>query len=148
LERDVRVQLRRFGNEWVTVGNVPSRTTAVVELPGLHSATPWMLRAPGACRVRDTPTAVIVTPKAGAVVTGSVTLAATTQNVYVTKVEFRLSGEGLDDALLGTGTPGFGWALRWDTTSVPDGTYRLTTVAFDSMGNADASDAITISVAN
>jgi hypothetical protein len=147
-DRGVDVQLRRFGSAWVTVGRVASDTTRVIALPGLASPKPWVLHAPGACEVRDAPVATIVEPQRNAVLTATVTLVATIRIVQATRVEFRLSGEGLDDVLLGTGTLGYAWALRWDTTSVPNGSYALSSVAIDSAGKADVSEAVPISVAN
>lgn len=51
------------------------------------------------------------------------------------EVEFHLTGGSFDDALIATATPTYhGWLAGWDTTTVPDGTYALQSVAYDEGG--------------
>ena len=51
--------------------------------------------------------------------------------------------------LIATGTPtAIGWLVGWNTTSVPNGTYRLQTVAYDSAGKSGARTSITLTIAN
>jgi hypothetical protein len=46
-----------------------------------------------------------------------------------------------------TGTR-FGWIFNWNTTSVPNGAYTLTSVATDPAGNVGRSAGVAITVAN
>jgi hypothetical protein len=96
------------------------------------------------------PTTSVIVPSNGASLSGSQTLDATaSDNVGVTKVEFRASGGSLNQALIATATPTYyGWLAVWDTTTVPNGTYTLQSVAYDASGNSGRSAGITITVAN
>jgi hypothetical protein len=145
---DVHVRLRRFGSDWVSIGLIRDGTTSLIELPGLQASKPWILQAPGACLVRGSPTSTIIRPEDSAEVTGSTQLVAVTQNVYTTRLEFHLSGPGRSDTPIGNAIPLYGWFLRWDSTSVPNGEYALTSVVVDSAGNRDSSDAVRVTVNN
>jgi polyvinyl alcohol dehydrogenase (cytochrome) len=66
-----------------------------------------------------------------------------------TRVEFRLTGGSLNDALIATATPTYyGWIAGWDTTSVQNGTYTLQSEAYYSNGASGTSPAITLTVYN
>ena len=70
-------------------------------------------------------------------------------NVGVTKVEFRLTGGSYRNALVTTGTlTSYGWLGLWDTSTVPDGAYALTCVAFDAAGNSTTSAGVGITTSN
>ena len=70
-------------------------------------------------------------------------------NVAVTKVEFILTGGSLNHALIASATPTYyGWLAGWNTTTVPNGTYTLQSVAYDASGNSGQSAGVTKSVAN
>ncbi len=84
-------------------------------------------------------------------VSGSIWLAAeaSSDNLPVTRVEFRLSGGGLRDHLIGTGAKAsFAWLLHWNTTTVADGTYELQSVAYDALGKMTRSTAVRITLRN
>ncbi len=67
----------------------------------------------------------------------------------VTKVEFHLSGGSLKDAIIATGTlTCYGWLASWNTTTVPNGSYTLQSVAYDAAGMSAHSASITITVNN
>jgi hypothetical protein len=89
-------------------------------------------------------------PDDGAVLSGSAVLDAKASDLGdVTLVRFRATGGGLDDVLLGTATLSpYGWILSWDTTTVPDGFYALTSVAHDAAGNITTSTPTNIAVNN
>jgi hypothetical protein len=96
------------------------------------------------------PVTSMISPKNGATLKGGLWLDASATDIDgVTKVDFRLTGGTLHSALIATGTPTtFGWLAGWSTTSVPNGTYKLQTVAFDAAGKSSESTSITITVAN
>lgn len=50
-EPGVRVEVRRFGEDWVPVRTPPAARAVVVWLPPLGVEDGWELRAPGACRL-------------------------------------------------------------------------------------------------
>ena len=41
-----------------------------------------------------------------------------------------------------------GWTASWNSTTVPDGTYTLQSVAYDAAGNQGASSGVTVIVEN
>jgi uncharacterized protein YjbI with pentapeptide repeats len=94
----------------------------------------------------------IVLPSNGAVLTGRPYLDALAGDAPgVTKVIFGLSGgpSDLSDQVIATATPTlFGWLAQWDSASVPNGTYSLTSVATDADSNTSTSTAVPITVNN
>ena len=76
-------------------------------------------------------------PSNGATVSGSTTLDASASNA--TSVEFRLFGGiyGFYAPVLCTATPTYyGWLCSWNTTTVPNGSYVVSSEAFNSTGSA------------
>ena len=58
----------------------------------------------------------------------------------VTKVVFEMSGGTLSDQVIATATPTiYGWLAQWNTTTAPNGTYTLQSVATDADNNTDTS---------
>jgi hypothetical protein len=102
--------------------------------------------------VDNTLTTNVLVPSSGSWVSGSqVVLDAGTPDplARVSKVEFHLTGGSLSDTLVATATFGpYGWLASWDSTTVPDGTYTLTGVAYDAAGNQAYGNGATIIVEN
>ena len=96
------------------------------------------------------PITSVLVPSNGASLTGSQYLDASASDIFgVTKVEFHLTGGTLNNALIATAKPTYyGWLAGWDTTTVPDGTYNLQSVAYDTNGNSGQSTGIAVTVAN
>ncbi len=93
----------------------------------------------------------VARPSNGATVSGTYVLdaAAALANSPVTKVEFRLSGGGLHNQLIGFGSESFvGWLCYWHTSSVGNGRYTLMTIAYDAAGKSVQSKSISLSVKN
>ena len=92
----------------------------------------------------------LLVPSNGAVVSGSQTLdAGASDPPGITKVEFELSGGTQHDTVIATATPTIvGWLAAWDTTTVPDATYTMQSIAFDAAGNVSQSTPVTIHVDN
>jgi hypothetical protein len=101
--------------------------------------------------VDNSVTTNVLLPSSGSWVSGSqVALEAGASDVVgVTKVEFHLTGGPLHDALIATATQSSqGWTASWNSTTVPDGTYTLQSVAYDAAGNQGASTGVTVIVEN
>ena len=83
-------------------------------------------------------------------ISGRTVLRATaSDDVRVSKVEVHASGGGLSDTRIGTAKPTYyGWLFTWATTSLPNGTYNLTSVAFDGAGNSGRSADIGVAIQN
>jgi SGNH domain (fused to AT3 domains)/Bacterial Ig domain len=70
-------------------------------------------------------------------------------NFGLAKVEFQVTGNGLLNTDIGTAVYVRNLqALRWNTTSVPNGTYSIRSVAYNVAGDTSASKGITVHVKN
>ena len=97
------------------------------------------------------PTTAVVVPSNGATLSGSSTaLDATASDIIgVTKVEYHLTGGSLTNAVIARAAPTiYGWLAIWNTTSVPNGTYTLQSVATNAGGVGGTSPGITVTIAN
>jgi outer membrane protein assembly factor BamB len=99
---------------------------------------------------RTPPTVSLLAPANGDTVSETTVVAASAaDNVGVSRVEFRLSGNGVNDALVGTATSNeTGWIYSWNTNGLADAAYALSAVAFDIAGNQTRSEAVTVNVDN
>ncbi len=89
------------------------------------------------------PTTAITAPTAGATLSGTATLTASaSDNVGVTRVEFYFNSTRIaTDAA----AP---YSIAWNTTTVANGTYTLTSKAFDMAGNVTTSAGVSVTVSN
>ena len=95
-----------------------------------------------------TPTTSVVSPSDGATESGTSALLDASATAGVTGVSYELIGATLTNQAIATATATFfGWAALWDTTSVPNGTYTLESVATYSGGTVTSAP-ITITVSN
>ncbi len=92
----------------------------------------------------------VLEPSRGATLSGTVSLdAEASANVKVTKVEFYLSGASQRETLIGSGrSTTVGWLAKWNTRTVPNGTYHLQSIANDAAGGSGHSESVTITVKN
>ena len=107
---------------------------------------PWV--ASSASGANPPPTTSVVIPSNGATLSGSTFLDASATNA--TSVEFQLFGGiyGFYGPIICTATPTYyGWLCNWNTTTVPNGSYLLSSVAFNSAGSAFSSG-VNITVSN
>ncbi len=99
------------------------------------------------------PTTAVIVPSAGASVSDtSVTLdagASAASGATIAKVQFALTGGTLTKSVIATATPTiYGYVATWDSTSVPNGTYTLQSVASYSGGVSGTSVVISVAAAN
>jgi hypothetical protein len=67
----------------------------------------------------------------------------------VTRVDFVLTGGGLHDVRIASGAPAaFAWLAGWHTSTVPNGVYRLQSVAYDVTGSVGRSPSVPVRVDN
>ena len=89
------------------------------------------------------PSTALSAPTAGATLTGAVTVSATaSDDVGVTKVEFYAG-----TTLIGSDSSA-PYSVTWNTGSVGNGTYSLTSKAYDAAGNSATSTAVSVRVNN
>jgi peptidoglycan/LPS O-acetylase OafA/YrhL len=95
------------------------------------------------------PMMTMVVPRDGMSVKGmQYVLATAPYHFGVSKVEFRLTGGPLHNQLIATTDFTTEWNFMWNTTTVPNGSYKLHCVAFDAGGQHVNSKDITVRVAN
>ena len=95
------------------------------------------------------PTTTVLIPSNGATQFGTAALLDASASANVTSVKFELTGGTLSDQVVATATPTYyGWLAQWNTTTVPNGTYTLQSVAAYSGGVTGTSPGVTVTVAN
>jgi tRNA (mo5U34)-methyltransferase len=97
------------------------------------------------------PAASIVLPRAGDVLSRTATLSAEFADsvVEASQLEFRLAGRDGGRTVLGAATRTFGgWTYQWDTTSVRNGEYTLSSLVYDLAGRPGLETGVTITVRN
>lgn len=145
------------GVSWI---NVPDMSATLTTGPLTNFEQGWKVRAvftnyvgsaptnPATITVLP-PTTSVVLPSNNAAVSGHQYLDATT-SAGVTQVQYELSGgpDNYTDLVIAGSTPTyFGWIGSWDTTTVPNGTYTLQSVA-SSGGLTGTSTGISVTVDN
>jgi subtilisin family serine protease len=124
---------------------VNNGTTGKVTSPGTGSPnvllyTMFIGGVPG-----DTtaPTTSLTAPTGGSTLTGTATVSANaSDNVGVSKVDFYAGS-----TLIGTDSTA-PYSISWNTAGVANGTYSLTSQAFDAAGNQATSAAVSVTVNN
>jgi hypothetical protein len=94
------------------------------------------------------PNAVVVLPSNNSTLSGTQYLDSTA-SPGATQVQYELTGGSLSDQVIATAASTIvGWAAAWNTTTVANGTYTLSSVASYPGGITAASAPVTITVAN
>jgi major membrane immunogen (membrane-anchored lipoprotein) len=153
----VRIELRLNGQTIITDNQSPFAfswdTTTVVD--GDYNLTAHAFDAAGnqgnsasvtvtvsnnATTDSQAPTISITSPTGGSVSGTTSVNVSTSDNVSVTQVELYVNGVKV---LTNTQSP---FAFSWDTTKLTEGTYTLTTKAFDAAGNSGSSNTVSVTV--
>jgi hypothetical protein len=101
----------------------------------------------GAFRSKPPATGVKV-PTPGSVLSGETFLVASTaRDLHPVQVDFVLTGGAMRPRIIGTKPGVFGWTARWNTSSVPNGSYRLRSLA-DSHSGVAVGRAIVVIIRN
>jgi hypothetical protein len=96
------------------------------------------------------PQTAVLVPSGGATLSGSSAVldASATGATAVTSVRFEVTGGTLSNQVIGTATLAlWGWYAFWNTTTVPNGSYTLQSIATDGVTTA-TSPGITVTVQN
>jgi uncharacterized protein YjbI with pentapeptide repeats len=97
------------------------------------------------------PTTAMLIPSTGTTQSGTTALLDASSSANVTTVTYELSGgpSNLSDQPIATGTlTYYGWLAEWNTTTVPNATYSLVSVAAYANGVSTTSAPVTINVNN
>jgi Putative Ig domain/Bacterial Ig domain len=96
------------------------------------------------------PSTSVLAPTAATTLQGSAYVDASAYSLNgIAGVQFEVSGGAITDKVVGTGTlTPFGYLAQWNTTSVPNGTYTLQSVATDQQGLKGVSAPVTVTVTN
>jgi hypothetical protein len=99
--------------------------------------------------IASAPVVSIGTPLSGTTLSGTVGLDARTIGPKVTAVDFLATGGTYHDTKIATGSLiAVGWVSVWQTSSVPNGTYEITSVGYNAAGQSSASSSVTVKVKN
>ena len=93
---------------------------------------------------------MIFPSSSGTTVSGTTLLDALASDAGgVAKVQFTLTGGSLNKQVVGTAVPTFyGYLYQLNTTTVPNGSYTLQSVASDAGGNAGVSPGVQLTISN
>jgi hypothetical protein len=95
------------------------------------------------------PAVTVVTPISGATISGIVGLSAKSIGPNVTAVDFVATGGPYQDVKIATGALSLvGWISDWQTKTVPNGTYRISSIGYNVSGQSSGSASITVKVKN
>ncbi len=144
------------GSSWTDLSGATSPTLTVGPL--VASQNGWQVRAvfsnyvgsatTTAATITVAPTTSVGIPTGGATLSGSQWLDASASS-GVTQVVYELTGGTLNQTVITTATPTiYGWLAGWNTTSVPNGTYTLQSVASYPGGLSGTSPGVTVTVDN
>jgi uncharacterized protein YjbI with pentapeptide repeats len=132
--------------QWNTTA-VPNGTYDLVSV-ATDTVAEVTTSAPVAVTVDNAPpsTAVLI-PSTGTTPAGLTALLDASASPNVTAVSFELTGGTLTNQVIATGTSSiYGWLAQWNTTTVPNGTYTLQSVAAYANGVSTSSSPVTITV--
>jgi hypothetical protein len=143
---DVPVRLRRFEDAPTDVGSIPADSTTFLRLPGPNGIRPWILEAPGACRVVDAHV-TITRPRPKSRLSGSTVLAATTSgDIEITSVDFRLTRNDNSVTVIPAKRSLVGWVAELDASQLSNGAYTITSTATDETGDQTVSAGVPVTV--
>ena len=95
------------------------------------------------------PTTSVIIPSNNATVSGTSQVLDAFASAGVTKVQYEITGGALTNSVIASASPTYyGWIGLWNTTSVPNGTYTLQSLASYAGGVTGTSPPITITVDN
>jgi hypothetical protein len=160
LVQATRTALSRYDVRLVIVDRSLPGSGAVMQLfrdvlgPPTRSAAAFSLWSGWRGRLAERPVTYLFThvlrPFDGTSLSGIAVLdAGATDYLRVTDVEFLLTGvSGRSTVIASAQLSVDGWIALWNSASVPNGTYRVQSVAHDAGGYRSLSPAVTVSVRN
>jgi hypothetical protein len=134
--------------QWDTT-SVPNGTYALQSVAAFEGGTSATSPPVSVSVANAPPNTTMLIPIAGTTLSGSSSLLDASASAKATGVRYELSGAALSDQVIATATPTiYGWLAQWDTTSVPNGTYTVQSVASYAGGTSSESPGVSIAVTN
>ena len=129
---------------WITIARDDH-----LSLFGTGDATRYLNEKPIQFRLAPVEAAVIL-PHNGSTVHGKQVLDVVASDWYdVTRVDYVLGGPGREDTTVATGSRTTdGWLSRWNTSTVPNGSYTITATVHDSAGRSVGTPPVAVRVEN
>jgi Bacterial Ig domain len=88
-------------------------------------------------------------PTSGQTISGVVSLDAIPLNSHVKSVVFVANGGTKHNLLIGNGTAQIaGFGARWNSANVPNGTYQISSIGYNTVGRSARSPVVTVQVQN
>ncbi len=145
------------GSTWLNIAGATSPSFTTGPLTAFENG--WQVRAvftnhvgpatSNAAKITVAPSTTVVIPANNATVSGTNVVLDAAASPGANSVLYQLSGMGLTNQAIGTATPTvYGWLALWNSTSVPNGTYTLQSVASYSGAGSGTSGPITVNVNN
>jgi hypothetical protein len=95
------------------------------------------------------PTTAVAIPATGSTQSGGAATLDAAASTSVTSITFELTGGTLNDQVIATASPTiYGWVGQWNTTTIPNGTYTLQSVASYAGGVSGTSASVNVTVHN
>jgi hypothetical protein len=147
----VVIATNNAGSTWATE-SAPTAPLALdgVSCPFVGVCTAVGATSSGAIIIGQAPITAVLIPSDGTTVSGLQLLdAAASSPVGMASVNFEITGGTLTDQIISGSIPTiYGWLAQWNTATVPNGTYKLQSVATDTVPNTVTSAPITTIVTN
>ena len=95
------------------------------------------------------PAMSIITPSTGQTVSGIVGLAAVPLGGRLVGLQFLATGGSKHNVLIANAVASIdGWAAHWNSANLPNGTYQISSVGYNTSGRSSRSPAVAVSIQN
>jgi uncharacterized protein len=130
-------------------GHLRALAASVLAVASVVALT-QLLPANAGAATGSPPTTTVLAPTSGATESGTFYMdAAASSPVGLATVTFEITGGALSDEVVSTATPTlYGWIGEWNTSSFPNGTYVVQSVATDINGLSTTSAPVTLILDN
>ncbi len=138
-------------------GSTQRRTLGILGVAIMTTLFSLLVWTSGGASSATPPTTSVLIPTTGATITGTTVFDAAASNTPgvtssaagITSVQFELADGTLTNSVVATATPTvYGWLGQWDSTTVANGTYSLTSVVTTPSNGTATSTPVSITVSN
>jgi Bacterial Ig domain len=95
------------------------------------------------------PATSIIAPTTGQTLSGTVSLDALPYGNHFQAVQFVATGGSSRNVLIANGIATYaGWGAQWKSTNLPNGTYQISSIGYNTSGRSSRSPAVTVFINN